>query len=218
MLWRGKNQIPRTKFQSPFGAWFLVLGIFPVGLRWAGLFVVLMLLLAGCNSQKQPVYQGKQGFRFTAPPGWVERARDDALPARVGHGRRNVPLPPLGVPGKAAREQLLVRYDRLAPGKLAWLRVTVADLPSSMPLKGCLSTRTPGPNWKRESEEESLEVSGLPAARIVFAGRWDEQDYLCETVAVRKEEKVYLITASFPTSDGTAREAVRQAVAGATWQ
>jgi hypothetical protein len=188
-------------------------------LRWSGLFVVLMLLLAGCNSPKQPVYQDKQGFRFTPPPGWVERARDDALPARVGHGRKmNVPLPALGVPGKAAQEQLLVRYDRLAPGKMAWLRVTVADWPASMPLTGCLSTRTPGPDWKRESEEGSLGVSGLSAARIVFAGRWDEQEYLCETVAVRKEERVYLITASFPSSDGTAREAVRQAVAGATWQ
>jgi hypothetical protein len=142
------------------------------------LFVALVLLLAGRNSQKQPVYQDKRGFRFTPPPGWVERARDDALPAKVGHARQKVPLPPLGVPGKAAQEQLLVRYDRLAPGKMAWLRVTAADLPSSVPLKGCLSTRTPGPDWKRESEEGSLEVGGLPAARTAFAGRWDEQDYL----------------------------------------
>jgi hypothetical protein len=182
------------------------------------LFVVPVLLLAGCSSQKLPVYQDKQGFRFTPPPGWVERARDDALPARVGHARKNVPLPPLGVAGKGGQEQLLVRYDRLAPGKLAWLRVTVADLPASMPLTECLSSRTPGPDWKREAEEGSLEVSGLPAARITFAGRWDEQDYRCETVAVRKEERIYLITASFPGSDGTARDAVRQAVAGANWQ
>jgi hypothetical protein len=101
---------------------------------------------------------------------------------------------------------------------MAWLRVTVADSPSSMPLKGCLSSRTPGPDWKRESEEGSLEVSGLPAARIVFAGRWDQQDYLYETVAVRKGENVYFITASLPASDSAAREEVRQAVAGATWQ
>src|SRR5262249_58456550 len=93
-------------------------------LRWAGLRV-LLLTLAGCSAQKQPVYEDKHGFRFTPPPGWVERARDDVLPNRGGHGRMQVPLPPLGVPGKASQEQLLVRYDRLAPGKMAWLRVTV---------------------------------------------------------------------------------------------
>jgi hypothetical protein len=101
---------------------------------------------------------------------------------------------------------------------MGWLRVTVADSASSTPLKGFLPGRTPGPNWKRESEEGSMEVSGLPAARIAFAGRWDEQDYVCETVAVRKGENVYFITASLPASDSKGLEQVRQAVAGATWQ
>jgi hypothetical protein len=87
-----------------------------------------------------------------------------------------------------------------------------------MPLNVCLSTHTPGPDWKQESEEGSLEVSGLPAARVVFVGQWDQQDYVCETVAVRKGENVYFITASWPASDSTVREQVRQAVAGATWQ
>jgi hypothetical protein len=126
-------------------------------------------------------------------------------------------LPSLGVPGNRP-ERLLVRYDRVLAGHHAWLRVTIADVPSSTPLKACLSTRLPGRAWKRESEEESLEVSGLPASRIAFAGRWHDQDYLCETVAVRKEENVYLISASFPAADATAREQVRQAVAGAVWQ
>jgi hypothetical protein len=58
----------------------------------------------------------------------------------------------------------------------------------------------------------------LPAARIAFVGRWDQQDYLCETTAVRKGEKVYFITASLPASDSKGLEQVRQAVAGATWQ
>jgi hypothetical protein len=65
---------------------------------------------------------------------------------------------------------------------------------------------------------DKLEVSGLPAVRIAFAGRWNNQDYLNETVAVRHGEQVYLITASFPASDRVAREQVRQAVAGTTWQ
>jgi hypothetical protein len=185
--------------------------------RWAGLIVVPTLLLAGCNSPKQPVYGDKQGFRFSPPSGWVERARDDAMPARSGNRHQDIPLPPLGGAGKS-QERLLVRYDRLAAGYHAWLRVTVADVPLSMPLMACLAKRSPERGWKRESAEESLEVSGLPAARVAFVGRWDKQDYLCETVAVRKGENVYFITASFPASESTAREQVRQAVAGATWQ
>jgi hypothetical protein len=176
-----------------------------------------MLSLAGCNSQKQPAYEDGQGFRCMPPPGWVERARDDAMPARVGHQLQNLPLPPLSVPGHPP-ERFLVRYDRMSTGQHAWLRVTVADLSSSTPLKAYLSTRLPGRGWKRGSEEESLEVSGLPAARVAFVGRWYDQDYLCETVAVRKGEKVYLFSAAFPASDDTAREQVREAITCATWR
>jgi hypothetical protein len=104
--------------------------------------VMLALLMAGCNSQKQPVYEDGQGFRFVPPPGWMERARDGALPARAGHRQQNLPLPPLGVPGNQ-QERFLVRYDRISTGHHAWLRVTVADLPSPTPLKACLSTRQP---------------------------------------------------------------------------
>jgi hypothetical protein len=179
--------------------------------------VVPAVLLAGCSPPKQPVYQDGQGYRITPPPGWVERARDDALSTRLGHRQHDLPLPPLGAQSKPP-ERLLVRYDRLTAGHNAWLRVTVAELPSSTPLKACLSTRQPGPGWKREAEAENLEVSGLPVARIAFMGRWAEQEYLCETFAVRKEGKVYLITASFPASDDAAREQVRQAVLGASWQ
>jgi hypothetical protein len=179
--------------------------------------IVLMLLLAGCNSQKQPVYEDGQGFRFVPPLGWVERARDDAIPAKSAHRQQNLPLPPLGVPGRS-QERFLVRYDRISTADHAWLRVTVADFPSSTALKACLSTCLPERWWKRESEEDGLEVSGLPAARIAFVGRWYDQDYLCETFAVRKGEKVYLFSTAFPTSDDTAREQVRQAVLRASWQ
>jgi hypothetical protein len=179
--------------------------------------VALALLLAGCGARKEPVYEDSQGFRFEAPPGWVERARGEAMPARAEHRQQYLPLPPLGG-GGTQQERLLVRYDRISTGQHAWLRVTVGELPSAMSLKACLSSRRPGSGWKLESEADSLEVSGLPAARVAFVGRWSDLDYLCETVAVRKGEKVYLFSASFPASDGTAREQVRQAVAGATWR
>ena len=179
--------------------------------RLAALAVLLGLILNGCNSQKPPIYENKQGFRFTPPPGWVQRASDDALPSTSGHREPNLPLPHL------SGERLLVRYDRLTAGYLAWLRVTLAELSPSTPLKTCVCTRLPRTNWKRESDVETLEVSGLPAARVAFVGRWSNQDYLSETVAVRQEERVYFITASFPASDSIAREQVRHAVASAAW-
>lgn len=191
--------------ESPQGRWW-----------YAGPLLVSLLSAAGCDRQKQSIYQDKRGFRFTPPPGWVERAREDALPARANRRQQEIPLPPLGGSGDR-QERLLVRYDRLT-SEHAWLRVTVADVPSSTSLQGCLTTRSPGRDWRREAKVESLEVGSLPAARIAFAGRWNGQEYSNETVAVRQGQQVYLISASFPASDSTAREQVRQAIAGATWQ
>jgi hypothetical protein len=189
--------------------------------RWAGLVVALWLPACG-PADRAPVYQDDQGFRLTPPPGWVERARPDAVPggsAQVGRrGRRGqaVPLPPLGVAAQPDQGRLLARYDRLTAGRLAWLRLSAVDIPSSTPLAACLSA--PAGDWRRESDVEEVEVGGLPAARAAFVGRWEDQDYVNETVAVRKEERVILITASFPAADDAAREQVRRAVAGATWK
>jgi hypothetical protein len=184
---------------------------------------VALVLLIGCGrGQRSPVYQDEQGFRLTPPPGWSERARPAAAPGGKAHtgprGKAGPPLPPLGVPGETTPERLLVRYDRLTAGHQAWLRVSAADVPAALPLEACLEGRAPAPGWRRESNVEALEVAGLPAARVAFVGRWDDQEFLCETVAVRKGERIYLIAASFPASDGTARAQVRQAVAGATWR
>jgi hypothetical protein len=181
-------------------------------------------LLAGCGPGiRPPVYQDDQGIRFTPPPGWVERARPDAVAGARGQaqprGRAHphVPLPPLGGGGGPAGERLLARYDRLTAGRLAWLRLTAADVPPSASPAALLTGRGPGPDWRREADVERLEVGGLPAARVAWSGRWENQAYLNETVAVRKGERVYFVTASFPAADGEARARVRQAVAGAVW-
>jgi hypothetical protein len=177
---------------------------------------LVVVFAAGCSRGAQPeVYQNAQGFRLTPPPGWVERVRDDALAARTARTQRQLPLPPLSIPGTSKPERLLVRYDRLTAGYLAWLRVTVANKASSFSPEKSLSSHKPGRGWRQEGEIETLEVGRLPASRIAFTGRWDDQDYLCETVAFRQGERVYFITASFPASDSAAREEVRRAVATA---
>jgi hypothetical protein len=186
--------------------------------------LLLGLFLTGCSSgRERPLYHDAQGLRFTPPAGWVERARPDALPGSVtqgykrGKGHLDVPLPPLRM-AKAGPERLMARYDRLTTGRLAWLRVAVADLPASLSLTACVTSQTPGSQWKRLSDPETLEVGGQPAARIAYKGPWEGQEYVCETVATRKGGRVYFLSAAFPAEDAGACEQVRQTVATAVWE
>lgn len=179
--------------------------------RRAGASLLLLLLAVGCGAPPAPVYQSKAGFKFAPPPGWVERDRDNVLPARAGRKPPDLPMPSL-----TEGEKLLVRYDRVTAGRLAWVRASVIEPPAGFVLAEQI--RAPGPDWKAESPAETLEVNGLPAARITYLGRCDDQDYRNETVAVRHGERVYVITASFPAGDTEAREQVRKAVAAASWK
>lgn len=180
--------------------------------------VPVVLGVLGCGKEApSPSYDDGRGFSFTPPPGWVERARDTAASAtRRKHQGQGLPLPSLEAPGRSARIHMLARYDRVTAGRLAWVRLAATEAPASTPLSAFL--RAPTGDWRRDGKEESLEVSRQPAARASFLGRWEGQEYRCETTAVRHAGHVYLITASFPATDSAAREQVRTAVAGVTWR
>ena len=175
-----------------------------------------LLGVLGCGQgPPAPAYDDGRGFSFTPPPGWVERVRESGAPAtRRSHQRQVLPLPPLDVRG--VRAGMLARYDRLTAGQLAWLRVAVAEAPASTSPSAFLTA--PGESWRREGKEEALEVSGQPAARAAFLGRWQGRAYQCESTAVRRAGRVYVITASFPAGDAAARDQVRAAVAGIAWR
>jgi hypothetical protein len=180
--------------------------------KWA--YLVLTIGVFGCGgSPKLPVYENTEGFRIVPPTGWVERARDESFNAKALPKKHNLPMAPLGI-----RECLLVRYDRLISGNSAWLRVTNDELPASTSPRNYVVDHGPGSGWKSEAVPEDIEVYKLPAARAAFLGRWDNQNYVNEVVAVRQNEQVYLISASFPASDLEARDLVRQAVDGASWK
>jgi hypothetical protein len=188
------------------------------GLCWAA---GLLAVAAGCGPKAPPPYQDKQGLHFTPPQGWVPRSRADApggekLDETLAH-QRKLPLPPLTPAGKGPREHLVVQYMRAEVGNQAWLRVTEAEVPASATLESCLAGRAPPGAWKRVGPPEQLEVGGQPAARLALTGRHDGQDYLCETTAVRRGDKVYFFTASLPAGDAAGRDEARQAVAGAMW-
>ena len=175
--------------------------------------VLLPLLLIGCGSSTPSGYQGKQGFRIAPPKDWVERARDDLLPPRAGQKILELPMPKLTPPA----EKMLVRYDRLTSGRLAWLRVSEFESVPTTPLKEWASARSPGAGWKSVGVVEQIEVGGQPAVRVGFKGRWNDQDYANETVAVAQDNRMYLLTASFPAGDEAGREEARASIAGASW-
>jgi hypothetical protein len=182
---------------------------------------LLVLAAAGCGPKLPPPYRGPQGLRLTPPRGWVERARADAPGGdkieQTLSRQRVLPLPPLAPAGKGPREHLVVQYERVEVGNVAWLRVTEADVPATASLESLLAGRAPPGAWKRAGAPEGVEVSGLPAVRVALTGRHDAQDYLCEMTAVRHGDKVYFFTASLPAGDGAGREEARREVAGAAW-
>jgi hypothetical protein len=167
-----------------------------------GFGCLLGLLLAGCQGQKDPAYRNDSlGFRLVPPAGWSERIRHD----------EPVPVIP-------NQEQLLVQYKRLTAEHPAWLRVSVAELPASMSLAACLAARSPGKNWRPEGTMQEIDCQGQPAGRLTFRGHCGKQDFIAETVAVRRGPHVFFLTGTVPADDATARAQVREAVAGAGWE
>jgi hypothetical protein len=179
----------------------------------------MVLVAVGCG--KSSSFEDDKGLRIAPPPSWVERERGDSAPRVSGRvhtkGGANLPLPPLGsVAG--AEERSLVRYDRTTAGKLAWLRVSYAEVPETISLAECAASHSPGPDWQPEGESEDTQVAGQPAVRAEYKGQWAGQDYLSETVAVRRGGRVYFFSSSFPAADPSAGTEARQAIADCTWK
>jgi hypothetical protein len=199
------SRFEQTKKRSTYG-------------RHAAVTCAFCVLLCGCGSRNQLSFQSADGLHFTPPEGWVERMRGDVAPPNVAIKRNEVPLPPIDTSGKTVRERLLVRYDRLTSSEHAWLRLSVAEAPASVTTQAFVATKLPAASWKRESVSEDFEVAGMPAARIACRGKWNGDEFINESVAVRRDAKIYLISATFPAHDNDAREQVRQAVARTKWQ
>jgi hypothetical protein len=158
---------------------------------------LLSVALAGCGwAASERVYRDADGFRFRSPAGWSERARNES------------PVP----------DRLLVQYKRLRAGNPAWLSVSVAAAPRSVDLETWLARRALGPKHPRESTIDRLELGGQPAVRLICStGRPKKREFVCEWVAVRRHDRVYIFHSSFTADDRAARDEVRQAVASVAW-
>src|SRR5262249_5811173 len=120
-------------------------------------------------------------------------------------------------PDNFSQDHLAVQYTRLTAGHPAWLRVSIADIATSVDLVKCLGSCSPAKGWRVSGQVESYELNGLPAARLALTGTWQKKDYQTEIVAVQQTGRVYFFSATFPASDEEGREQVRQAIAAASW-
>src|SRR5262249_1048073 len=106
---------------------------------------LLLVVSAGCTARPPEQVYEAHGLRFVPPPGWRERARQDDSA------------------GSSTQDRLLVQYKRLTAGQPAWLRVSVADIPSSVDLAKCARSRPLGKGWRPSGPVENYEVNGFPA-------------------------------------------------------
>lgn len=164
------------------------------------------LLLAGCGEkpsapplQDGPVYQDqREGFRFFVPEGWTQRARG------------KVP------PGKVIGERMLAEYKCTSTDSV--LRVTVADVPLSIPLSDYVSTNTKtGDDWKLGKPAEDFTINGVPAARITYQMKSGKDEMVREIIAFRRGERVYFFKGFYAASDQQSHKAIQKAVDTVVW-
>jgi hypothetical protein len=142
------------------------------------------------------------GIQFAPPAYWSLQARSTVAP------RDRKP------------ERMLVKFKRLIPGlQMAWIRVSVADVPEDQtPAELLKKRKPPETDWTVKKEvEDGLEVGGKPAARITFGGPYDPdqkglRDYTCEVVAIRRGPQVFYFAGTYETSDPKGQKRIRTAL------
>jgi hypothetical protein len=177
---------------------------------WVGWIAIgVMVLCTGCSSrprapalENEPVYENKRaGFRFVAPEGWVQHAKAD--------------LPP----GKLEKECLLVNYETPIRGKMAFLEVSLADLPESTDLASYLADSSYGVGrWRPAGAPENVTVHGVPAVRYSYTARQGKDQLTKEVVVFRRSDRVYFFTGVYPSSNSQSRDQVREAAMSTIWE
>jgi hypothetical protein len=176
--------------------------------RRAGLTALVAVLLVGCGAtprapalQSGPLYQSeREGFRFLAPEGWIQRARAE-LPA-----------------GPFEKEELLVAYGRLTD-RPASFEVSLADLPEGADLRKFLTAvPSEGVQWRAKGAPGPVTVNGVAATRFTLAGGAGKAEQLKEVVAFRRGGRVYFFAGIFPAGDTATRDEVRRAVNTVVWK
>src|SRR5438093_8821343 len=126
----------------------------------AVLLGVALTLSAGCNSRPSapaledgPIFKdSREGFRFSVPDGWKQRARGQ-VPA-----------------GELEGERMLVEYKCQACPKPAALEVTVASVPAAASLTEYVTKHNlTGQQWRQKGPVEEFTINAQPAVRILYS-------------------------------------------------
>ena len=176
----------------------------------AAVFGLVFGLMHGCGSDprapallNEPVYTNMQeGFRFVVPEGWKIQGRAE-FPQKV-----------------MKEEHMLVEYRQIRDGKTLSLLVSMVDLPRDASFTDYVTQRLYPPSGWKIAPAEKLQLGEAPAERLVMTLRTDKdkEGIVREVVAVRKGERVYFFSGSFPAKDTTGRDEIRKAVASLAWE
>jgi len=179
--------------------------------RFARMIVCLVTTIVaagGCNERphapplvNEAVYQYDLiGLRFLTPEGWSITSR--------------ATLPP----GPLTKPMLLVAYHEKRGESPAALEVLAAELPEDTNLeKFLLETRLGKGDWAVKSPAENLRVNGAEAHRYLLSQTTGKSEYLRETTAFRRGERVYFFVISFAATDPGSRDQVRKSIESVTW-
>ncbi len=165
--------------------------------------LIVFSLAAGCKERPQapalrdePVYDNPlAGLRFLAPNNWTQVARSDKPPPGAG-------------------ERLLVRFQAPPSVTHAFFEVTVDDQPATEDIVALL--RQPSHSaagWEPIGTPTPLTVGGTPATRYTLKSKETTK----ESVAVRRDGRLFLFTLIAPASDAESREQIRQVISGVKW-
>lgn len=170
---------------------------------------ILCVGLLGCDKPRPPRLQtdggpyenGHDGIRFQPPKGW----------SQTGLAREQTGLVPKEVP--------MVKYRLFEGKRIGVFRLSIVDMPESESVETFLKEKSPGlEDWRADPPKSTpADVSGRPAIRMTFRGKWEMQPAIKEVLAVRSGERVYSFTGIYGVKDTAARDAIRQAVASVTW-
>src|SRR5262245_2834988 len=186
--------------------------------RWRYSLVALCLVVAalamsfslmqGCDSRPrapalsdEPVYVNMQeGFRFVAPEGWHIQSRGE-FPQQ-----------------ELTKERMLVEYRHRREGRELSLLVSMVDVAPGTPISEYVTTRLyPRGSWKLLGADQ-IRAGTLPAERLILGTQVDKEDVIREIVAVRRTNRLYFFSGSFPAKDSKGRDEIRKALSTLSWQ
>ena len=175
-------------------------------MRTAWLAAALTLAAAGCDSRPrapaltpEAVYENDDaGVRFVVPEGWVTTGKT-ALP-----------------PGTYDRPIRMAGYA--ATTGHAGLDLYAIDLPAGQDLPAYLDKHAIGADkWGAKGPGKPETVNGTAATRYTqTAGKKGERTR--ELTAFARGSRTYVFVLSYPTADGSARDAGRRAVETVKWK